>query len=150
MSKKEVVPTFSEMFVGGLFFFVIFAERERIDVPLFVVSQIIFVYDDDVGILPLSTTTPKTTDMPKRKDLKNTINTICSDVFAECVAMSLYHGNADESNVDALLSSIMAIRDDFISRISHPEPGMNPQTYFKDLREKFTAQVNEILDQINA
>ena len=149
MSKKEVVPTFSEMFVGGLFFFVIFAERERIDVPLFVVSQIIFVYDDDVGILPLSTTTPKTTDMPKRKDLKNTINTICSDVFAECVAMSLYHGNADESNVDALLSSIMAIRDDFISRISHPEPGMKKKQYFDHLASSFAEQISEVIDQIS-
>lgn len=87
--------------------------------------------------------------MANRKDLKTSINNICRDVFAECVAMSLYHGKADEENVDALLYSILAIRNDFISRISHPEPGMDKKVYFDHLANSFTEQITEIIDQIS-
>ena len=85
-----------------------------------------------------------------KKDLKKTINAICSDIFAECVAMSLYHGKTDEANTEALLASILATRDDFISRISHPEPGMPPKKYYDHLANDFSKQMGEILDQINA
>jgi len=37
-----------------------------------------------------------------------------------------------------------------VSRISHPEPGMDVQAYYKDLREKFIAEAQEIVDQLNA
>ena len=85
--------------------------------------------------------------MPNRKDLKKSINSICSDVFAECVAMSLY-SNTHEENVDAVLSSILAIRADFISRISHPEPGMKKKDYYDHLANAFTEQISEVMDQI--
>ncbi len=87
--------------------------------------------------------------MPNKKDLKRTINNICSDVFAECVAMSLYHTSINESNVDAILSSILAIRSDFISRISHPEPGMKKKVYYDHLAKAFTEQITEVMDQIS-
>jgi hypothetical protein len=87
--------------------------------------------------------------MPNKKDLKSTINSICSDVFAECVAMSLYHSKADEENVNALLASILDVRDDFISRISHPEPGMKKKEYYDHLARSFTEQISEIIDQIS-
>jgi hypothetical protein len=41
------------------------------------------------------------------------------------------------------------MEENYLGRISHQEPGMNPQTYFKDLREKFSAEVSEIVDQLN-
>ena len=47
--------------------------------------------------------------MPNRKDLKKSINSICSDVFAECVATSLYCGNTNKANVDSLLASILDV-----------------------------------------
>lgn len=86
--------------------------------------------------------------MPNRKDLKKTINTICSAVLAECIAMSLYHGKTDESNVEALIGSILATRDDYISRISHPEPGMSRKAYYDHLANNFTEQISEIIDHI--
>ena len=55
-----------------------------------------------------------------KRDLKRKINNICSDLFAECVATSL-SGNPDMENVNALLSSIIIIQDDYIRRVSHPE-----------------------------
>ena len=63
--------------------------------------------------------------MSNKRDLKKTINYICSDLFAECVAASLYDGKPNEDNVNALLSSILMIQNDYVRRISHPEPGMD-------------------------
>jgi hypothetical protein len=44
----------------------------------------------------------------------------------------------------------MKIEHEFISRVSHPEPGMSAKTYYKDLREKFKAQASDVIDQINS
>lgn len=88
--------------------------------------------------------------MGNKKDLKKTINYICSDLFAECVAASLY-GSAHETrpdDVDAVLSSIILLHKDYVSRISHPEPGMPQKKYFKDLIAKFNKKTDEIIDQI--
>ncbi len=86
--------------------------------------------------------------MTNKRDLKRTINYICSDLFAECVAASLYSGKLNEDNVNALLTSIIHTQNDYVSRISHPEPGMKPHDYFKDVTENFNKQVAEIVDQI--
>ncbi len=87
--------------------------------------------------------------MTNRKYLKKTINYICSDLFAECVAASLYGNNPPKENVDALLTSILQIHSDFIRRISHVEPGMDPKVYFKHLTSEFNKHVDELVDQIN-
>ncbi len=88
--------------------------------------------------------------MAKKRDLKRSINYICSDLFAECVATSLYGGNKpSKENVDALLSSILIIHSDFVRRISHPEPGLDQGKYYKVLIDDFNKQVGEIIDQIS-
>ena len=85
--------------------------------------------------------------MANKRTLKRTINCVCEALFAECVAVSIYdHGS--KPNADALLGSILAINNDFISRVSHVEPGMQPKVYFCDLMEQFNKQVCEIVDQI--
>ena len=87
--------------------------------------------------------------MNNKRDLKKCINYICSDLFAECVAASLYTGKPSEENVNALLSSILKIQDDYVRRISHPEPGMAPKDYYKKLIETFNEHVMEIIDHIS-
>ena len=87
--------------------------------------------------------------MHNRRGLKRSINSLCSNLLAECIAMSLYSGKAEESNVDALLTSIIAIRDDYISRISHPEPGMKKKEYYDHLAKSFADQISEVIDQIS-
>jgi hypothetical protein len=42
------------------------------------------------------------------------------------------------------------MREDYGSRISHPEPGMKKQEFYKDLREKFISRAQELADQLNA
>ena len=88
--------------------------------------------------------------MANKRSLKKVINLICEELFAEAVAVSLYGPETNEENANALLFSIVTMQEDFIARVSHPEPGMPAKTYFKKLAEDFSAQVSEILDQINS
>jgi hypothetical protein len=87
--------------------------------------------------------------MVNKRTLKRAIHLICDDLFAEAIALSLYGTEAQRESASALLYSIVKIEDDCIRRVSHPEPGIKPQDYFKDLREKFSAQVSDIVDQMN-
>lgn len=86
--------------------------------------------------------------MANKRKLKKIINYICSDLFSECIAMSLYNDKKRQEEVNAILASIIILQHNYICRISHPEPGMIPKAYFKDLKERFTAQIEEITDNM--
>ena len=87
--------------------------------------------------------------MANKRSLKHVINLICEELFAEAVAASLYGNERVKDNADALLFSIIRLQSNYINRISHVEPGMKAKQYFKDLRDKFSAEAGEIIDQIN-
>ena len=87
--------------------------------------------------------------MMNKRSLKKAINAVSDQLFADAVAVSLYGNNRNAENDEALINSIITMREDFVSRISHPEPGMKKQAYYKDLRDKFISQAQEIADQIS-
>ena len=84
-----------------------------------------------------------------KRSLKKAINAVSDQLFANAVAVSLYGTNRNAENDEALIQSILSMREDFVSRISHPEPGMKKQDYYRDLREKFISQAQELADQIS-
>ena len=86
--------------------------------------------------------------MANRKYLKHSITLICSDLFAECMAVSLYDAKVPDEDIETIFRSIIHLETDFISRISHVEPGMPAKKYFKELREQFSIQVSDIIDHI--
>ena len=88
--------------------------------------------------------------MANKRTLKHAIKLICGELFAECVATSLYGPTDIEDNYEALLFSIIKMQDNYIRRVSHPEPGLAAKTYYKDLKEKFNAEVEDIVNQINS
>ena len=88
--------------------------------------------------------------MTNKRTLKKGINVICDSLYAECIAVSLYGPEESQKNVENAFQAVMKIQRHYLSRVSHPEPGIKPKAYFKDLREKFGKEVTEILDQINA
>ena len=87
--------------------------------------------------------------MSNKKDLKQIINYVCDELFAECVAASIYNGTPDPKNVESLLTNIVLLKNDFVNRISHPEPGLPAKKYYKILKQDFHEQVQEIIDCIN-
>ena len=84
-----------------------------------------------------------------KRSLKKAINVVSDQLFANAVAVSLYGNNRNAENDQALIESIINMRNDFVSRISHPEPGMKKQELYKDLRDKFISQAQELADQIS-
>ena len=86
--------------------------------------------------------------MANKRTLKKGINVICETLFAESLAVSLYGTEENKKNADNLTAAIVKMQMHYLSRVSHPEPGMKPKQYYKDLREKFGKEVTEILDQI--
>lgn len=87
--------------------------------------------------------------MANKRTLKHTINLVCDDLFTEAVAASLYGNANNQDNIEAILYSIIRLRSDYTARVQHPEPGMPKHLYYKDLKEKFTACVSDIVDHIN-
>ncbi|ERJ79917.1 MULTISPECIES: hypothetical protein [Prevotella] len=87
--------------------------------------------------------------MSNKRDLKRTINYICGDLFTEGIAASLYGENRDNDNTEAILTAILVMHSNYIRRVSHVQPGMPAKVYFKDLKDKFSKEVNEIIDQLN-
>lgn len=87
--------------------------------------------------------------MANKRTLKKEIRKTCEELFAEVVAVALYGPEANKENMEALLNSILTINNNFLDRVSHPEPGISQKAYYDDLREKFNAQISEIQDQLN-
>lgn len=85
-----------------------------------------------------------------KRQLKKSINYVCSSLFAECIAASLHTDEKFEGTVKALLSSIMLTHSDFIGRVSHPEPGMPAKAYYRTLVEDFNKEASGLVDQICA
>lgn len=87
--------------------------------------------------------------MTNKRDLKRSINYICGDLLGEAIAASLYNDVKDQEAVDNLLATIIIMRKDFVSRVSHPEPGLKAKVYFKKLADDFNAQTSDIIDKIS-
>ena len=87
--------------------------------------------------------------MANKRKLKKSISIVCSDLFADCIASSLYNGQPEKDNVKALLASILLIHSDFVRRVSHPEPGMTPKAYYQAIIADFNKQIAEVADQAN-
>lgn len=83
--------------------------------------------------------------MASRRKLKKNVNYIAGELFAECLFNSLYVPNTDKAQADKLMTEILETQDEFISRISHTEPG-NVKVFYKKFRADFNAKVDEIID----
>lgn len=83
----------------------------------------------------------------KRRTLKKQVNSIAGELFAECVVLLQVVPGIDAKKVDTLMTRILYMQDDFISRISHTQPG-NVKGFYKSFRTDFQAQVDAIIDEI--
>lgn len=86
--------------------------------------------------------------MANRRDLKKSINHIASELFMECMVNALYVPGTDKEKADKLAGDILEMQDEFLSRVSHTEPG-NVKRFYKKLRDDFNAKVNEIIEGLN-
>lgn len=85
--------------------------------------------------------------MASRKALKKNVNYITGELFSECIINNLYIPGIDKQKANELMSKILKMQDEFVSRISHTEPG-NVKGYYKKFRSDFNARVDEIIDEM--
>ena len=85
--------------------------------------------------------------MASRRELKKTVNYISGELFSECLINSMFVPGTDKAKADQLMAEILKMQDEFISRISHTEPG-NVKGFYKKFRSDFNAKVHEIIDAI--
>lgn len=88
--------------------------------------------------------------MSNKRNLKKAIHGICTELFTECASATLYSDKEKQENGEALLTSIVATHNNFICRVSHPEPGMPQKAYYKTLVRDFNKEATEFIDQILA
>lgn len=87
--------------------------------------------------------------MTSRRTLKHDIKLICTDLFVECIAVTLYGTPSEKEDAEALMHTIVKMESNYVSRISHQEPGLPAKLYYRDLKRKFKANVTEIISQLN-
>jgi len=85
--------------------------------------------------------------MANRKDLKKAINYIAGELFTECIICSLNLSEEGKQKADKVMTDILNMQNEFVSRISHTEPG-NVKGFYKKLREDFSTQVDGIITAI--
>ena len=87
--------------------------------------------------------------MANKRKLKKQIKYVTSELFAECICASTYSTRADrDENLKALLLRVVALNNDYLNRVSHPEPGMAPKNYYHVLINSFNKDINEVVDLI--
>lgn len=87
--------------------------------------------------------------MSNKRELKKAIRGICAELFTECANATLYCEPEQRENGEALLTSVLGMTNNYLCRVSHPEPGMSPKKYYKDLIDNFNKEVKGITDQID-
>jgi len=85
--------------------------------------------------------------MAKRRVLKKNVNILCEMLLLQCLLYAdLKKGTIE--NTDELFSEILAIRDEFISRISHTEKG-SEKLFYKKFHENFGAQFEAVVSKFD-
>jgi len=85
--------------------------------------------------------------MASRKDLKKHVNYISGELFTECIINSLYVPGTDKVKADELMTQVLEMQQEFISRISHTQPGKVKQ-FYKKFNEDFSTRVKNLVDGI--
>ncbi len=85
----------------------------------------------------------------KRREIKKDINSLCGDLFAECIALLQYENKPNNNDVENVMLTILEMQNDMISRLSHVEPG-STKLFFKKLRQDLIARTEDIVEQIKA
>ena len=80
--------------------------------------------------------------MASRRELKKNVNYIAGELFTECLINSMFIPGTDKA-----MAEVLRMQDEFVSRISHTEPG-NVKGFYKKFRVDFNAKVNEIIEAI--
>jgi hypothetical protein len=91
--------------------------------------------------------------MANKRNLKKDIQSIFSELLAECYTLSYIFPQIDKTKVDAIAINIIEKSDDFVKRAGKPDGKENPsivKTYYKKLYKDVAETVAVIIQDIHA
>lgn len=89
--------------------------------------------------------------MAKRRDLKKSINYVAGELFSEALLCNMFIPGTDKDKAEEVMSRIMTMQDDFLSRASRPDGKDNKalvREYYRKLLIDLQTEVNAIAGEI--
>lgn len=87
--------------------------------------------------------------MASRRNLKKDINYVIGDLFTECLIYKELIPGSNQEAADDLMIDLLKMDSEFITRISHTEPGAAKQ-YYRTFYKDFSAALQNIADKLNS
>ena len=85
--------------------------------------------------------------MASRRDLKGDISYVIGDIFTECLIYKELVPGTDKEAAEKLIVDLLRIDNEFITRISHTEPG-KAKEYYRALIKDFQKEISEVIDKL--
>lgn len=85
--------------------------------------------------------------MASRRHLKRDISYVIGDVFTECLVYKELVPGTDKDTAEKIIVDLLRIDNEFITRISHTEPG-NAKQYYRALIKDFQTNMGDVIDRL--
>lgn len=85
--------------------------------------------------------------MASRRDLKRDISYVIGDIFTECLIYKELVPGTNKDAAEKLIVDLLRIDNEFITRISHTEPG-KAKDYYRALIKDFQKEISEVIDKL--
>lgn len=85
--------------------------------------------------------------MASRRNLKKDISYVIGDIFTECLVYKELVPGTDKDAAEKIIVDLLRIDNEFITRISHTEPG-NAKQYYRTLIKDFQANMGQVIDSL--
>lgn len=82
--------------------------------------------------------------MASRRKLKKNVNVIIAELLTHCFVQDALNPQIDREKLDEVFKDLFLVREEYISRISHTEPG-NAKKYYRNFRDKFSSDISDIM-----
>ena len=85
--------------------------------------------------------------MASRRDLKRDISYVIGDIFTECLIYKELVPGTNQNEAEKLIVDLLRIDNEFITRISHTEPG-KAKEYYRALIKDFQKEISAVIDKL--
>ena len=85
--------------------------------------------------------------MASRRHLKRDISYVIGDIFTECLIYKELVPGTNKDEAEKLIVDLLRIDNEFITRISHTEPG-NAKKDYSQLVKDFQKSISEVIDKL--
>jgi hypothetical protein len=91
--------------------------------------------------------------MASIKSLKKDIDFLFFELISDCFMFTSLHEGPKKAEVQNLIEDAVAMRNEFVDRVNHPDGKDNPalvKAYYSTLRKDLFEKVNEYFEKLSA